>query len=158
LQRHASSRKHRARHGSSSGSSSGGGSGSSSGGGSSGASSGGSNSGGGTCAWPEQEPNDTIQYADDLSNGCLSGSVDPGSDVDWSTFQLTGSVQYDVSVAADGDANVALYKYVNGQWAQVASTTPTDIHHVSQGGGFYAAVVWSPGQQTQGYTVTLTTQ
>jgi hypothetical protein len=93
-----------------------------------------------------------------LSNGCLGGSINPGSDIDWSTFQLTGSVQYDLSVAADADANVALYKYVQGGWRQVANTSPTDINHVSQGGGTYAVVVWSPAQQTQSYTVTLTAQ
>ena len=75
---------------------------------------------------PEQEPNDTPDEADDLSGGCISGNVDPGSDVDMAAFQLDDGQTYDVQLAPSGDANVALYKWV-GYWGQVASTSPTEI-------------------------------
>ncbi len=159
--------------GSGSGGSSGGGSGSGSGGGSGGGvdagngddggatgddGGGSSSGGGGSCAYSEQEPNDTIDEADDLSNGCLSGNLDPAGDIDFAAFQLSDGQSYDVNVAASGDGNVVLYKWYQGQWVQVASTSPTEIQHVSQGGGYYATIVYSPGQQVQSYTVTLAVQ
>ena len=51
-----------------------------------------------------------------------------------------------------------LYKWYQGWWTQVASTSPTEIHHVSQGGGYYLTLVYSPGQAVQSYTVSLTVQ
>jgi hypothetical protein len=104
---------------------------------------------------PEQEPNDSPDWADDLSGGCISGDVDPGDDVDFAAFQLDDGQTYDVQLAPSGAANVVLYKWV-GYWGQVASTSPTEITHTSQGGGYYITLVWSPGQQTQSYQLTLT--
>ena len=147
----------------SSGSGSGSGSGSSSGSSGSGSSSGGSSgsssgsSGGGACPYSEQEPNDTVDQADDLSLGCLSGSLDPAGDLDDAAFGLNAGDSYDIQLAAAGDASVVLYKWVQGQWVQVASTSSTEIQHVSQG-GYYVTIVYSPGQQVEDYTLTLTVQ
>jgi hypothetical protein len=99
-----------------------------------------------------------VDESDDLSNGCLSGSVDPGADQDFAAFGLYDGQEYDVVLSASGDANVVLYKWVQGSWVQVASTSATEIHHVSSGGGYYVTVVSSPGQQVQDYTLNLTVQ
>ena len=75
--------------------------------------------------------------------------------MDLSAFTLSNGDQYDVQVASGGDANVALYKWVQNKWMRVANTSPTEVAATSQGGGTYITVVYSPGQQTQSYDVTL---
>jgi hypothetical protein len=103
------------------------------------------------------EPNDSVWEADPLDDaGCLSGSISPGSDQDYESFFLSGSVQYDVSLTASKDAQIKLYKFVNNQWVRVANTSPTEVAHTSQGGGDYIVVVASPHRKTQTYTDTLT--
>jgi hypothetical protein len=106
----------------------------------------------GTCP-SEEEPNDISDWADPLDT-CLVGTLDPPGDVDWSSFSLSGSVDYDIVLAATDDARVRLYKLVDDQWVRVASTSPTEIKHRSMGGGHYLVVVWSPSYSTQDYTLT----
>jgi hypothetical protein len=60
-------------------------------------------------------------------------------------------------LSPSSDANVVPYKWV-GYWGQVQSTSATEITHTSQGGGYYLTEVWSPGQTTQSYQLTLTVQ
>ena len=103
------------------------------------------------------EPDNTPDYADDLSGGCVSGNIDTGGDVDFAAFQLSDGQTYDVVLSPSDDANVVLYKWV-GYWGQVASTSPTEITHTSQGGGYYLTEVWSPGDSAQSYQLTLTVQ
>ena len=107
----------------------------------------------GSCSVSEQEPNDIPDWADPLDT-CLSGALDPAGDIDMSAFSLDDGVPYDITLVADGDAHAKLYKSVNGSWVRVASTSPTEVAHTSNGAGDYLVVVSSPTDSVQSYTLT----
>ncbi|WP_394844179.1 trypsin-like serine protease [Pendulispora brunnea] len=111
--------------------------------------------GGEPCPTPEREPNNRSTQANPIGQ-CLRGSLSPAGDVDLESFSLSGSLEYDVNLEASGDAQLSLFKYWNGGWYYVENTTPTRVHHVSDGGGRYLVRVTSPSYTTQSYTSTLT--
>jgi len=112
--------------------------------------------GGGPCPTSEREPNNRSTQANPLDQGCLGGTLGSAADVDLESFSLSGTTEYDVNLEASGDAEVALFKYGNGGWYYVENTTPTRVHHVSDGGGRYLVRITSPTYSTQRYTSTLT--
>jgi hypothetical protein len=59
-------------------------------------------------------------------------------------------------LTASADAKLALYKFVQGAWRQVVSTSRTEVRHVSTGGGTYVTVVQSPDHKVQNYSLVLT--
>src|SRR5262249_16343792 len=67
-------------------------------------------------------------------------------------------VAYDVRVnGQDGsrDAQVQMWKLVNGSYTRIRNTSPTEIAATSSAPGSYVLVVFSPSGGTQAYTLTL---
>lgn len=137
-----------------SGSSSSGGSSSSSGGSSSSSGGSSSSSGGGACAG-EVEPNDSYTRANPLG-AAVCGSLSSSDTQDWYSWSISGTVPYSLQLSPTGDAEVVMWKLVNGRYSQVANTTPTSSEHTSTGSGDYIVAVWSPGGNSQSYKLTLT--
>ncbi len=135
----------------------GGGSGGAGGGGGSGGAGGSGGSGGaggGGSGNTEVEPNDTYQQTNPLG-AQMKGSL-TSSDQDWFTWTVGSSgVKYNLSVTATGNAQVQMWKLVNGQYYQTPNTTPTKINQTSTGAGKYFVVVFSSNGAKQDYTLTL---
>ena len=128
-----------------------GGSGGSAGGGGSGGGTGGG--GGGTCD-PEQQPNDNTSQAQPLVTA-ICGTIDAGGDNDWSAWSVSDAgVHYVVSVAGQ-DAQVLMWKRVNGVYYKIDNLTPSSVENTSNGPSEYFIAVWSPSLASQSYTLTL---
>jgi V8-like Glu-specific endopeptidase len=136
-------------------SSSSGGSGSSSSGGSSSSSGGGSSSSGGEACAGEVEPNDSYTGPNPLG-AAVCGSLSSSDTQDWYSWSISGTAPYSLELSPTGDAEVVMWKLVNGRYSQVANTTPTSSAHTSTGSGSYIVVVWSPSGNAQSYKLTLT--
>ena len=117
----------------------------------------GGTTGGGSCAGgSESEPNDTSSSPDALGASAC-GSIGPaGDDQDWFSWSIgAGSNTYDLELATSGDAQILLWKYVNGAWSAIANTTTTSVNKTSTTAGSYLVAVWSPSGSTQPYKLTL---
>jgi hypothetical protein len=102
----------------------------------------------------EQEPN-AFSSPQNLS-GAVCGGFSSQSDEDWYVWKATSSgVSYRVEVAG-GDANVLMWKLVNGQYYQISNQSSTLIQNVSSGAGTYYVAVWSPSGSTSSYQLKLT--
>ena len=108
--------------------------------------------GGGTCK-AGTEPNDTYTQASAFS-GPICDSLSGSDTQDWFTFSVGSGVAYDVKVVSTGDAQVEMWKLVNGQYSQVANTSNTEIAHTSSGAGTYVLAVYTPGGASQTYKLT----
>jgi len=133
-----------------------GGSGGSGGAGGSGGSAGAGGSGGsnGSCSGTaEKEPNESVSQAQPIGSA-ICGSLSSSSDQDWYSWSVSGSgVHYLVSVTG-GDAELLMWKYVNGKYYAIANTTSTSIEATSNGAGKYFIAIWSPSGSTGTYTLT----
>jgi Tol biopolymer transport system component len=65
-------------------------------------------------------------------------------------------VPYALQLTSTGDAQIQMWKLVNGRYSQVANTTATSIAHTSSGSGSYVVVVITPNGASQSYSLTLT--
>jgi hypothetical protein len=117
---------------------------------------GGGTGGGGTCSGtPEAEPNDTYTRPNALG-AAACGAIGSSTDQDWFTWSVPAAgVNYDLKLAASGDAQIQMWKLVNGSYSQVANTSATEIAHASSGAGTYVLAVFSPSSATQSYKLTL---
>ena len=113
--------------------------------------------GGDTCqGTAETEPND-FQHPQALQ-GTICGSTEGPGGEDWSTWKVSGAgVKYQVSVSG-GDAQVLMWKYVNGAYHAIANSTPQLITNTSNGPGPYYVAIWSPSGSSAPYALTLTTE
>jgi hypothetical protein len=102
----------------------------------------------------ESEPNDSPESPNDLS-GALEGRL-VGGDEDWFTWALSDArMPYDVRIDASGDAELRMWKLIQGRYYLVASPSSTRIAHLSAGAGRYLVAAFSPSGQSQRYTLTL---
>ena len=108
-----------------------------------------------TCASPEREPNDSYRAANALgTSGC--GALTAG-DQDWFTWSIgAGTLSYQLDLRASGDAQLKMWKLVNGQYVQIANDSPTSFVKQSSSAGSYVVGVWSASGSAQSYTLTLT--
>jgi V8-like Glu-specific endopeptidase len=137
-----------------------GGSGGSGGGGTGGAagSPGGGGTGGGNgggCI-AEKESNNTNKTAQSFEVGAICGAFAHEVDQDWFTWSVPGAgVSYTVSVEGS-DAQVLMWKFLNGQYYTIANADAFTIKNTSNGGGAYYIAVWSPSGMVSPYKLTLT--
>jgi hypothetical protein len=87
-------------------------------------------------------------------SGTLCGSTGPG-DEDWSKWSVSGAgVHYKLTVSG-GDAEVLMWKRVNGYYYPITNSSPQHIENTSNGPGPYFVAVWSPSGSSAAYTLTL---
>lgn len=124
--------------------------------GSGGSSGAGGSAGGGQLAGcaQEQEPNDS--YKEPQSVGIATcGTIGSASDEDWYTWTAPSSgIPYAVSVKGT-DAQLKMWKKVNGQYYKVENTSATLVQNVSNGAGDYYISVWSATGTPQPYRLTV---
>jgi V8-like Glu-specific endopeptidase len=101
----------------------------------------------------ESEPNNGVNSADALGSAA-QGAV-TGSDQDWFSWTIDGQQPYQVKLTPTGDAQLNMFKLVNGQFFRVPNSTPTSFSHTASGAGTYFVAVFSPAGQQQSYTLTL---
>jgi hypothetical protein len=101
----------------------------------------------------ETEPNDSFRTPNALGSSACGRLA--GADQDWFSWSIAGATPYSVRLSATGDAQLAMWKFVNGSFARVANSSATEITHTSSGAGSYVVVVFSNSGQTQSYTLTL---
>lgn len=103
----------------------------------------------------EAEPNNTYQQTNPIS-GAMKGEL-AGQDQDWFSWSVGSSgVKYNIKVQATGNAQVQMWKLVNGTYYKTPQSVPTEISQSSTGAGQYFMVVYSASGSSQSYTVTLT--
>ena len=107
---------------------------------------------GGCNGTPEAEPN-WFSSPQALS-GTICGSTGPG-DEDWSKWAVSGAGVHYVVEVSGGDAQVLMWKRVNGYYYPIANSTPQRIENTSNGPGPYYVAVWSPSGSTAAYSLTL---
>ncbi len=116
------------------------------------AGSGGSPSGG--CI-AEQEPNNTNKAAQRFDVGTLCGSLGTEVDQDWFSWSVPGAgVTYQVSVSG-GDAQLLMWKLVNGLYYTIANQDAFTIGNTSNGSGTYLVAIWSPSGTAGDYRLVL---
>jgi mono/diheme cytochrome c family protein len=120
---------------------------------SSGATSSSSGSTPGACT-PEVEPDDSFQSARPLA-GSVCGTLSTSDVFDWYTWTIDGAKKYAIRLDAQGDAQVLMWKRVDGGYAMVANTTATSIEHTASGAGTYYVLVLSFGATPQSYELSL---
>ena len=124
-------------------------------GGAGGGSGGSGGAGGGAGGTTEVEPNDTYQQTNPLG-ASITGALTT-SDQDWFTWSVGSSgVSYKLQLNATGNAQIQMWKLVNGQYYQTPNTTSTSIAQTSTGAGKYFVVVYSSTGAKQSYTLSLT--
>lgn len=102
----------------------------------------------------EVEPNDAYNQNNQLG-ASLKGDLS-GGDQDWFTWEVGATgVPYVLSLAATGNAQVQMWKLVNGQYYKTPQQTPTSISQTSTGPGTYFVAVHSKTGASQSYTLTL---
>jgi hypothetical protein len=107
------------------------------------------------CSGPsETEPNDSFSSPNPLGASAC-GHLGGADTQDWYSWSIAGATAYSIKLAPSADAQLALWKLVNGAFSRVANTSNTEISHVSSGAGSYVLAVFSPGGQAQPYRVTL---
>jgi hypothetical protein len=101
----------------------------------------------------EIEPND-FSHAQPIA-GTICGNIGGAGDEEWSTWSVAGAgVHYRISVSG-GDAQVLMWKRVNGKYHPIANATPQLIENTSNGAGPYFIAVWSPTGTAAPYTLEL---
>jgi hypothetical protein len=113
-----------------------------------------SSSGGGWCT-EERGPNNVHTQANALG-AAACGSLSHSDLRDWYSWSITGSAPYSIQLSSNGDAQVVMWKLINGRYSQVANTTATSIARTSAGSGKYVLVVLTPNGDSQSYRLTLT--
>jgi len=109
----------------------------------------------GNGAASESEANDTSDTANALS-GTMCGSLSSSDYVDWYTWYAGSSgVPYTTRVTTTGDATMAVWKKVDGQWYAVANTGDNVISRTGNGPGQYVIAVYSSARHAQSYTISL---
>jgi hypothetical protein len=108
-----------------------------------------------TCA-PESEPNDTSNDANELgAKAC--GAIATGGDVDWYTWSVDAAgVAYDLSLKADADADLLMWKQSGSGWSPITNASPTHIAATSSGPGTYVVAVRSASGTAQSYELDAT--
>ncbi|MEZ4300092.1 MAG: S1 family peptidase [Polyangiaceae bacterium] len=102
----------------------------------------------------EVEPNNAYNQNNALK-GQMEGTL-TSSDQDWFTWDVgTSGVQYDIALDATGNAQIQMWKLVNGKYYKTPQQTPTHIAQTSTGAGKYFLVVYSSTGAQQKYTLTL---
>ena len=101
----------------------------------------------------ELEPNDTSNQPQAIA-AAMCGDLDSADDQDWYTWSVSGAGDhYDLSV--DGtDAELMLWKRVNGTYYKIGGQSKTHIENTSNGPGTYVLVVWSPNGTVAPYRLT----
>lgn len=103
----------------------------------------------------EAEPNNSYQQTNPIK-GALKGEL-TSQDQDWFTWSVGSTgVKYNITVQATGNAQIQMWKLVNGTYYKTPQTSPTQISQTSTGAGQYFMVVHSATGAAQSYTVTLT--
>lgn len=102
----------------------------------------------------EAEPNDAYNQNNPLGTK-LTGSL-TGGDQDWFTWDVGATgVKYKLALQASGNAQIQMWKLVDGAYYKTPQQTPTSIAQTSTGPGKYFVVVHSKTGAPQGYTLTL---
>jgi hypothetical protein len=102
----------------------------------------------------EQEPNDRYQAPVKL-DGAVCGDISSDSDADWYTWTIDRKgVPYTVEVT--GDAEILLWRKVNGRYSQVRNTTSKSVVGTSSSAAQYVLLVQGPAAAS--YRVALTTK
>jgi hypothetical protein len=108
-----------------------------------------------TCASPEREANDSYTAANAFTTKAC-GRLTAG-DQDWFTWTIgAGTVSYQLQLQASGDAQMKMWKLVNGSYVQIANDTSTSFVKQSTSAGTYVVGVWSASGAAQSYGLTLT--
>jgi hypothetical protein len=103
----------------------------------------------------EVEPNDDFRVPNALGPSTC-GALSGGDVQDWYGWSIDGAAPYTLRLAAGGDASVVMWKRVDGGYARVLNTSPTEISHTSSGAGSYVVAVFTPDGAAQSYSLTLT--
>lgn len=102
----------------------------------------------------EAEPNNTYDQNNPLGPK-LTGALTSG-DQDWFTWDVGSTgVKYNIALQATGNAQIQMWKLVNGTYYKTPQQTPTSIAQTSTGPGKYFLVVHSKTGAAQNYTLTL---
>lgn len=102
----------------------------------------------------ESEPNNAYNQNNPLGAE-MAGELTAG-DQDWFTWEVGAKgVAYDLELSATGDAQIQMWKLVDGQYYKTPQTMPTSIAQTSTGPGTYFVVVHSKTGTAQKYTLTL---
>jgi len=109
---------------------------------------------GGSCGTTESEPNDQYTSPNPLV-GAVCGALSSAADPDWFTWSVGATpTPYTIELAATGDAQLQMWKLVDGQYHKIANSTPTTFAaKTSNGAGSYVIAVSGGGAQS--YTLTL---
>lgn len=107
------------------------------------------------CASPEREANDSYTAANAFTTKAC-GSLTAG-DQDWFTWSIgAGTTSYQLQLQASGDAQMKMWKLVNGSYVQIANDTSTSFVKQSTAAGTYVVGVWSASGAAQSYGLVLT--
>jgi hypothetical protein len=102
----------------------------------------------------EAEPNNVYNQNNALGSK-LTGAL-TSSDQDWFTWDVGATgVKYNVTLQASGNAQIQMWKLVNGTYYKTPQQSPTSISQTSTGAGKYFVVVHSKTGVAQNYTLTL---
>jgi len=115
---------------------------------------GGSNSGGSggqSCVGDaEKEPNNSSDSCQALS-GPVCGSFGTAGDHDWFSWSACGAGETFTLEATGSDARIKMWRKVMGVDQEVANQSPSKVHGVTDGPGFYKVDVWSASNKTGEY-------
>ena len=111
--------------------------------------------GGGCQGDGEMEPNDTRTTANPL-NASACGTIGAGGDLDYYTWSTDAAPHsYDLTLSADANATVRMWKKSGNRYRLVRNTSPTEIAHATRSAGTYVVLVSSPSGTAQSYGLTL---
>jgi hypothetical protein len=103
---------------------------------------------------PESEPNDSVHEASKIEE-LICGQINHAADEDWYTWSVAGAgTKYAVEVVGS-DAQVKMWKRVNGQYHPIPNQNGQFIANLSNGAGEYFIAVWSPSGVSQDYKLSL---
>jgi len=110
-----------------------------------------------TCTGPaEMEPNDTFQTANPLGPS-VCGKLGGADNQDWYSWSIGGAFPYSVKLGATVDAQIRMWKQVNGTFREVTTgSTGTQIANTASGAGSYLVAVFTSTGAAQSYSLTLT--
>jgi hypothetical protein len=103
----------------------------------------------------EVEPNDDFRAPNALGPSAC-GSLGGSDALDWYGWSIDGATPYSVKLETGGDASLAMWKLVDGKYARVPNTSPTEISHTASGAGSYVLAAFTPGGAAQSYALALT--
>lgn len=105
------------------------------------------------CTAKEAESNDSYTAPNALPVGTSCGALGAG-DQDWFSWSMgSTSVSYSIALTTTGDAQLQMWKLVNGSYYRVSNTTATTFNKTTSGAGTFVLVVWSPTGAAQSYSV-----